>query len=113
MWPQARDSHVSQNPQGGGGRSATQSRQLYASEPRTQSEAERAVEEFLLFGDRVRALNERVRRETIYTRCAGETKKKNVQVSTYTHPPRVGLAFDVTRPPRRENRDIYTIIYDK
>mgnify|MGYP006265483585 CR=1 FL=1 len=64
--PQASGSYVSQNPQGGGGRNATQSLQLYASEPRTQSEAERAVEEFLLFGDRVRALNERVRRETNY-----------------------------------------------
>ena len=66
QWPQALDSYVSQNPQGGGGRSATQSRRLYASEARTQSEPKRAVEEFFLLGDRVRALNERVRRETIY-----------------------------------------------
>ena len=65
QWPQALDSDVSQNPQGGGGRSATQSRRLYASEARTQSESERAYEEFLLVGDRVRALVERVRRETI------------------------------------------------
>ena len=66
QWPQARDSHVSQNPQGGGGRSATQSRQSYASEPRTQSEAERAYQDLVKVGDRLRALNERVRRETIY-----------------------------------------------
>ena len=65
QWPQARDSHVSQNPQGGGGRSATQSRQSHASEPRTQSEAERAFEEFRSVGDRLRALNEEIHRETI------------------------------------------------
>ena len=51
QWPQALDSDVSQNPQGGGRGSATQSRQLYASEARTQSEPKRAVEEFFLFGD--------------------------------------------------------------
>ena len=66
QWPQALDSHVSQNPQGGGGRSATQSRHSYASEPRTQSEAERAYDELLKVGDRIRALNERAYRETIY-----------------------------------------------
>ena len=64
--PQASGSHVSQSPQGGGGRTATQSLHSYASEPRTQSEAERAFEEFRSVGDRLRALNERVRRETIY-----------------------------------------------
>ena len=63
--PQASGSHVSQSPQGGGGRTATQSLHSYASEPRTQSEAERAFEEFRSVGDRLRALNERIRRETI------------------------------------------------
>ena len=63
--PQASGSHVSQSPQGGGGRTATQSLQSYASEPRTQSEAERAYKDFVKVGDRLRALNERVRRETI------------------------------------------------
>ena len=64
--PQASGSYVSQNPQGGGGRNATQSRQLYASEPRTQSEAERAVEEFFLLGDRIRAQFGGVRCEPIH-----------------------------------------------
>ena len=63
--PQASGSHVSQSPQGGGGRSAIQSRHSYASEPRTQSEAERAYQKFVKVGDRLRALNEEVRRETI------------------------------------------------
>ena len=65
QWPQALDSHVSQNPQGGGGRSATQSRHSYASEARTQPEQERAYEEFLQVGDRIRALVKSVHRETI------------------------------------------------
>ena len=66
QWPQALDSHATQNPQGGGGRSATQSRHSYASEARTQSESERAFEEFRSVGDRLRALNEEIHRETIY-----------------------------------------------
>ena len=65
QWPQARESYVSQNPQGGGGRNATQSRQLYASEPRTQSEAERAYHNFVKVGDRIRTLVASVHRETI------------------------------------------------
>ena len=62
QWPQALDSDVSQNPQGGGRGSATQSRRLNASEARAQPKPERAVENFFLLGDRIRALNERVRR---------------------------------------------------
>ena len=63
--PQASGSHVSQSPQGGGGRTATQSLHSYASEPRTQSEAEQAYDEFLQVGDRIRALVKSVHRETI------------------------------------------------
>ena len=55
QWPQAPDSDVSQNPQGCGGRSATQSLQLYASEVRAQPNPMRAVEEFITFGKLLRS----------------------------------------------------------
>ena len=61
--PQAFDTDASRNPQGDGGRHATQSLYLHASEARAQPKAKRAIEEFFQVGERLRAIHREVQRE--------------------------------------------------